>query len=378
MKPRFAEFFAGAGMVRAAFRADWDLAFANDIDAKKCIAYRTNWGPDNLIEGDVAHIDPKHLRQPIDLYWASSPCQDLSLAGARKGLSGARSGVFHTWMDRVDQAVKSGFAPRILAFENVTGLITSSGGKDFEAVAAAFLARGYRYGALEIDAIHFLPQSRPRVFMVGVRDDVSLNADRCLTKGSGPFHTKRLRSFVEGLPESLRSGWVWWNVPAPPPRNVTLKSLIETDMTVGFSNVHLLNTIAMMDEPSLRKLQKAQELGGLHFGTIYKRGRPDKNGQVRQRAEVRMDGIAGCLRTPAGGSSRQTLVIVRNGDISMRLLTAREAVRLMGLPDSYWLPASYNDAYRLAGDGVAVPVVRHLKQHLFEPLLAAQTKRVAA
>ena len=365
-------------MVRAAFQTDWDLALANDIDPKKCLAYRTNWGSDNVIEGDVAHIDPKLLRQPIDLYWASSPCQDLSLAGARKGLSGARSGVFHTWMDRVDQAVKSGFAPRILAFENVTGLITSSGGKDFEAVAEAFLARGYRYGALEIDAIHFLPQSRPRVFMVGVREDISLNTDICLPSGTGTFHTKRLRSFVAGLPELARAGWVWWNVPAPPPRRVTLKSMIETDQTEFLTTSQALKTMAMMEEPSLQKLRQARESGGLHFGTIYKRGRPDRNGKVRQRAEVRMDGVAGCLRTPAGGSSRQTLVIIRDGDISMRLLTAREAVRLMGLPDSYQLPVSYNDAYKLAGDGVAVPVVKHLKQHLFEPLLAAQAKRVAA
>ena len=89
---------------------------------------------------------------------------------------------------------------------------------------------------------------------------------------------------------------------------------------------------------------------------------------------MRFDGTAGCLRTPAGGSSRQTLLLVEGESIRSRLLSPREAARLMGLPDSYALPANYNEAYHLAGDGVAVPVVRFLAAQLLEPLLAfAQT-----
>jgi len=88
-----------------------------------------------------------------------------------------------------------------------------------------------------------------------------------------------------------------------------------------------------------------------------------------QRAEIRFDDVAGCLRTPAGGSSRQVIMVVEGKRIRSRLLSPREAARLMGLPDSYLLPKNYNAAYHLAGDGVAVPVVRHLAQHLLEPLL---------
>jgi DNA (cytosine-5)-methyltransferase 1 len=104
-------------------------------------------------------------------------------------------------------------------------------------------------------------------------------------------------------------------------------------------------------------------------GALYRRTRVE-NGVRRQRAEVRFDGLAGCLRTPAGGSSRQSLLLVEGAAIRSRLLTAREAARLMGLPDDYRLPASYNAAYKLAGDGVAVPVVRWLAAKLLEPLLA--------
>ena len=90
-----------------------------------------------------------------------------------------------------------------------------------------------------------------------------------------------------------------------------------------------------------------------------------------QRAEVRFDGLAGCLRTPRGGSSRQTLVVVENGQVRSRLISAREGARLMGLPDGYRLPKAATGALHVIGDGVAAPVVRWLAGEILEPLLAA-------
>jgi DNA (cytosine-5)-methyltransferase 1 len=95
-----------------------------------------------------------------------------------------------------------------------------------------------------------------------------------------------------------------------------------------------------------------------------------------QRAEVRFDEIAGCLRTPGGGSSRQTIIVVHGNKVRSRLLSPREAARLMGLPDEYVLPKNYNDAYRLMGDGVAVPVVSHLSRYLLEPLVQIVKSRI--
>ena len=106
-----------------------------------------------------------------------------------------------------------------------------------------------------------------------------------------------------------------------------------------------------------------------YVGGIYRRTRPDGGGTKRQRAEVRFDGVAGCLRTPAGGSSRQTILVVEGRTVRSRLLSPREAARLMGLSDEYVLPARYNDAYHVCGDGVCVPVVRHIAAHVLEPLL---------
>ena len=98
-------------------------------------------------------------------------------------------------------------------------------------------------------------------------------------------------------------------------------------------------------------------------------------GRKVQSAEVRFDDIAGCLRTPAGGSSRQTIIVVEGSDVRTRLISPRETARLMGLPDTYMLPDNYNEAYHLTGDGLAVPVVRHLSSHIFSPIIALATER---
>ncbi|MFZ0787422.1 MAG: DNA cytosine methyltransferase, partial [Candidatus Acidiferrales bacterium] len=69
--------------------------------------------------------------------------------------------------------------------------------------------------------------------------------------------------------------------------------------------------------------------------------------------------------------SRQTVILVEKGRVRTRLLSPREAARLMGVPDSYPLPSAYNDAYHLFGDGVAVPVVSWLENHLLWPLVSS-------
>jgi DNA (cytosine-5)-methyltransferase 1 len=105
--------------------------------------------------------------------------------------------------------------------------------------------------------------------------------------------------------------------------------------------------------------------GARAVGAVFRRMRGGE-----QRAEVRFDGLAGCLRTPRGGSSRQILLIADGGQVRTRLLTGREGARLMGLPEDYRLPKSATGALHVMGDGVAVPVVRFLAERLIEPLLS--------
>jgi DNA (cytosine-5)-methyltransferase 1 len=125
-----------------------------------------------------------------------------------------------------------------------------------------------------------------------------------------------------------------------------------------------------MSPVNLAKLAGAKRAGRRIVGGVYKRTRLDERGAKVQRAEVRFDEVAGCLRTPAGGSSRQVILVIDGKRVRSRLISARETARLMGLPDSYRLPKNYNEAYHLTGDGVVVPVVAHLARHLFEPIVA--------
>ena len=114
------------------------------------------------------------------------------------------------------------------------------------------------------------------------------------------------------------------------------------------------------------KITAAEATGRPVAGTIYQRTRRDTAGRKVQRSEVRFDGIAGCLRTPAGGSSIQVVVVVNGSDIRTRRMSAPETARLMGLPKTYALPTSYYESYQLTGDGVVVPVVRFLGAHVLE------------
>jgi DNA (cytosine-5)-methyltransferase 1 len=376
--PTYAEFFCGGGMVHAALGETWDCVLANDIDPMKCAVYRENWSGEGLFEQDIATLPDAALQRPIDLFWASSPCQDFSLAGKGLGLSGARSGVFQIWAEKVRMAVEAGFAPRIIAFENVSGLVTRNHGADFKHVIKTLATMGYVVGGLEIDARHFLPQSRPRIFVIAVRKDLDVSHLVSRTPDSG-FHTTKLRRFVDETLKSGKRDWVWWKLPPAGSNRAPLSTLIdEKPDTKWLTKPEVNRLLKMMSPPSLERVAEAKSKGAPMIGTLYKRGRPDGKGAVHQRAEVRFDGIAGCLRTPAGGSSRQTLMFVDGDQIKARLLSRLEAIRLMGLPDDFIMPERYNQVYKVAGDGVAVPIVAHLDQHLFQAILLAKSKQAAA
>ena len=373
---RFLEFFAGGGMARAGLGPSWQCVFANDFDSKKGEAYAANWGRQGLIIDDIRNIDPEEL-PAADLAWGSFPCQDLSLAGGGAGLRGDRSGTFWPFISLLQSLREQDRHPTVVAVENVVGTLTSHGGKDFTAILEALIGLGYRPGAFVADAALFVPQSRPRLFVVAVR------ADRAATGAQGgpqaPWHTKALQRAFESLTPNQRDKWVWWHMPAPLKREIRFADIIEdTPASVKWHTAQETRALlSMMSEINLAKVQTAQAAGVRMVGTIYKRTRWAQAVKV-QRAEIRFDDIAGCLRTPAGGSSRQSIMVVEGQKIRSRLISTRETARLMGLPDTYKLPERYNDAYHLTGDGVAVPVVRHIAKHIIEPLVCSNhTERAA-
>src|SRR5277367_5744869 len=208
---RFYEFFAGGGMARAGLGNGWTCLFANDFDAKKGQTYQSNWGNGGeLTIGDVREIKAAELPGHADLIWGSFPCQDLSLAGGGAGLKGERSGTFYPFWDVVKGLVAEGRGPKLIALENVLGALTSHGGRDFEAICKTFAHAGYRYGALVINAALFVPQSRPRLFIVGVRADVEIDPALLSLEPIAPFHTPALQRAFERVSKTDQKRMVWW------------------------------------------------------------------------------------------------------------------------------------------------------------------------
>ncbi len=369
---KFYEFFAGGGMARKGLGPDWTCLFANDFDFKKGLTYQSNFGPHELKVADIRAVTPADLPGVADLMWGSFPCQDLSLAGVGAGLKGERSGTFYPFWDVVRALKKDGRAPKLIALENVCGTLTSHGGKDFEAICRTFSEAGYRCGALVINADLFVPQSRPRLFVIGVRDDLPIDPALLSPEPLAPFHTRGLCRAVDALPKALQAQLLWWNVPTPSHRVSTFAEEIEEAPTSvsWHSPAETEQLLAKMSPINKAKVTAAMRAGRRMVGGVYKRTRLNEKGVKVQRAEVRFDDVSGCLRTPAGGSSRQLILVIDGKKVRSRLISARETARLMGLPEDYKLPKNYNEAYHLTGDGVVVHVVRHLAQHVFEPLVA--------
>ncbi|MES2895848.1 MAG: DNA cytosine methyltransferase [Pseudomonadota bacterium] len=369
----FLEFFAGGGMARLGLGARWSCAFANDFDPVKAATYRANFADaaEHFHEGDVWNIDPARLPGTADLAWASSPCQDFSLAGGRAGLAGGKSSAFFGFWRLIEALGPD--APRCVVIENVSGLLTSHGGADFTALCAALAERGYSFGVLEIDAARFVPQSRPRVFVVATRAPPPVRL-----VGDSPFQTRLVRDAHARLPPELAARWIWWRGEGPAARNTDLASALEPDDAVAWhGTARTARLIELMSPLHRRRLAGVQASGVRSVGAVFKRMRLEDGARV-QRAEARFDGLAGCLRTPRGGSSRQTLIVVQGDSVRSRLVTGREAARLMGLPETYRIPSTATSALHVMGDGVVVPVVAWLAAEILEPLLTRADEVLAA
>lgn len=341
------EFFAGSGLVAYGLKGMFNPVWSNDINERKAAVYRANFVSDHFALGDIKDVDGSTL--PLaQLSWASFPCQDLSLAGNMKGIFADRSGLVWEYLRVLDEIIEK---PKVLALENVSGLLVANNGDNYRNLHHALRERGYRCGAVFVNSEIFLPQSRPRVFVIAVQDDVDVPSD---IVGDGPnwLHNKAAVALGQSL-----DGWIWWKAEKPREPIATLEDLLDEDAPFDKDDVLRLLPQRIMDE-----LNSYESI----IATGYRRTR---NG--RQQLELRFDGIAGCLRTPAGGSSKQYIVVRENGENHARLLTVREAARLMGAPDSYSLPGSYNDGYFAMGDAVVLPVARFIGENFLMPLANA-------
>lgn len=363
-KPKAIEFFAGIGLARMGLeKAGFQVAWANDYHADKKAMYVAQFGEGNghtFALGDVADIKAADLPTDAALAWASSPCTDLSLAGGRAGFAGRESGVFWHFVKLLDRL--ENHRPPVVVLENVTGLATSHGGDDLTAAIVAFNNLGYSIDVLAIDARRFLPQSRPRMFIVGAL--------------SPPLDT--------GEPHSeLRPDYLQWvfgdpnlrthraHLPKPPaPMVQGLSALIEDVPVADGKWWDAERTAAFVASLSPMQRERVERLKcgkGVKYRTAYRRTRAGV-----AVWEVRPDDISGCLRTARGGSSKQALVRLGNERLQARWMTPLEYARLMGAGNYNLDGTRTNQALFGFGDAVAVPVVNWLAKHYLMPLLRGE------
>ncbi len=366
-----AEYFAGIGLVRMGLQpCGWRVVFANDISAKKHAMYKTFFADaeENYLVGDIFTIDPAEI-PAATLATCSFPCIDLSLAGNMNGIDGRHSSAFWGFIRILSAQGET--APPLLLVENVPGWLHSNKGEDFRVTVMALNKLGYACDVLELDARRFTPQSRPRVFLIGAKiipneDEV----DRILQRPASLLST-RLRKCVVAN-RDLR--WFYVSIPEPPPfRNSGLAEIVERLDKFDsrwWPDEEVARHLGMMKELHRERVRRLAGGKQIAFRTFFRRRR-----EGLQRAEVRDDDLAGCLRTAVGGSGKQFLIEAGQGGIRMRAMTSREYARLQGVPDVY--PIAINGLQSLTGfgDAVCAPAITWIAKTILNPLVDILNRR---
>ena len=358
----FCEFFAGIGLVGEGLRSSgWSCVYANDVDPRKHQLYDARNGPSPHYHLEdvnrTAEVVARIPGRPA-LATASFPCVDLSLAGHYRGLDGQESSTFFAFAEVLKAlGVRR---PPLVMLENVPGFLTSRGGRDFTTAAETLAELGYRLDAFVLDARHFTPQSRRRVFVVGQASRLSGQAGR-LSHRVGLLRPPPLVKILSTL--RLPTGWLNLELPDPPQRRVRLEDVIDRDDDQDWwEESEVDRHYRMMSIDHRRQVDDVRRGLFARVGTAYRRVRRDG-----QRAEVRFDGLAGCLRTPRGGSGKQIVIVAGEGRLRMRWISPREYARLQGAPD-FPLVGGRNQQLFAFGDAVCVPAIRWVDEQVLTPL----------
>lgn len=369
LQPTFAEFFAGIGLMRIGLeQAGWEIRFANDIDPMKERLYNAHFQDEDnhFLLGDIHELRSEDIPD-VALATASFPCTDLSLAGRREGLAGKQSSAFWGFVEVLEKMDQR--KPPIVLLENVSGFLTSNQGRDFEEALKALNDLGYAVDAFMIDAVHFVPQSRLRLFVVGhlkTNHEASIfaNDEQLSLFYESQLRPKKLIDFILRKPEIH---WDLRELPRLPKNDRLLPAVVDDtpdDSEEWWSEERVEYLLNQTSEKHFQVIDMLLNGSDYSYLTAFRRVR-----KGRSMAEIRSDGIAGCLRTPKGGSARQILLKVGRGEVKIRFVSPSECARLMGA-DEFNISGSTTEALFSFGDAVCVPVVEWIGLHYLPPLLS--------
>lgn len=313
---------------------------------------------------------PADERWPnADLVYGGFPCQDVSVAGARAGLAGDRSGLWFEF-----HRIVSELRPRWVVIENVPGLLSSNGGADFAVILSGLDELGFDAAWTVLDSQHFgVPQRRRRVFIVGgprgrgAEQVLSL----CESCGGNPETGGASGKDVAGTlsASTLRAGGVTAGSHGGGP----VQGHLITSLPVGYDRSYLTQDADKLI-PTLGvshgvdNLAVAAPLGAHHrrddldndtyvADTVRSHPRPGSN-SVGQLA------YALTARDAKGTNSDLSQAVPLAVSDGVRRLTPTECERLQGFPDSWTEGQADSHRYRQMGNAVTVPVAEWIGHRL--------------
>ena len=371
----FIKLFAGIGLVHKALEPfGWQAVLANDNDPRKVRAYRANFPDVPFDEGDVRLLDLCAFPTPR-LVTASFPCIDLSQAGNRQGLNGEHSSLVRTFLQMVALLTKAAKKPEFLLLENVPNLLSIHNGAALEEILRTLAELRYGFDVVQVDAKHFTPQSRNRVFIVAV--DLERHP---LKERAFPNDHLRRHKLAEAFRKNPGLPWFFFDFPHLPTRQLSLCDVLEhvsEESNIWWDKEQEDYFWALVEHDHKTRLESLLKSGKNHVFTAVRRLR--RRRKREQIFNIRFDSLASCLRTPGGGSSTQYVVVLEHGKLRGRRLTALEAARLQGvcLPErspDFQLVGTDTDIRYAFGDAVCVPVVRWVIEHSIEQLMPDATR----
>ena len=371
--------------------------------------------PDVPNLGDMTQLNQfqQFNEQPIDLLVGGTPCQSFSVAGLRKGLADPRGNLMLTFLSIADK-----FRPKWLVWENVPGVLSSNGGKDFGTFLGALGELGYGFAYRVLDAQHFgVAQRRRRVFVVGYLGDWRVAAAVLFESESLQGNTKPSRKKREEVAANAEgsvgeAGQVVIDRAAfNQGENARFEPRIEIEETMSSlvargphavaqpiavdtynytTNDHTTQTIRSQSDTEhigavlqpiaiqdVRPIEKAQNGRGWNDdGTSYTVDTKATQGVAQPMAvdvyNQSIDGQTSATITEAVGGTNTSGPKVMHS-MAIRRLTPKECERLQGFPDD-WTKIPYRNKeadqcpdgprYKACGNSMAVPVMRWIGERI--------------
>lgn len=365
----------------------WRAAFYSEIEPFPRAVLAHHY-PDVPCHGDFTTIGADDYG-PIDLLVGGTPCQSFSIAGLRGGLDDDRGNLALEFLRLADRK-----RPRWLVWENVPGVLSSNGGRDFGSILGGMGELGYGVAYRVLDAQHFgVPQRRRRVFVVGYIGDwrraFAVLFERHSLSGH-PAPRRQAREAVAALTANGigtcgaddNQGQAGHLIPDIVGQAMSAKWAKGTAGPAGPAGP------AGDEHHNLVPCQVAHSLRGEGFDASEDgtgRGTPPvpvafalRGREGGAMPEIEGDQV-GALRAANGGSIRSYIAAS-----AVRRLTPRECERLQGFPDDWTLvpvrgkPAADGPRYKALGNSMAVPVMRWIGQRIQMVEDVAEKKGVAA